>query len=211
MTALDRLACKMGRNDEAPNQELARELALSGDAAAISEIAAGLDSPDRAVQSDCIKVLYEIGYIRPEPICRYADTFLRLLASKNNRLVWGAMIVLSTIARLSSKEIAGKINTIYHAMDNGSVITIDNGIKVLAGVAAGCPEMSDGIVGYLLEHLRTCRAKEVPQHAESTLPAISRLYSDKFIAVLKSREEDMTPAQSARIRKLYKAIDKLKQ
>ncbi len=61
MSTLSRIASAVGRRDEVPNQILARELAERRDTAAISEIAAGMKGRDKAVQADCIKVLYEIG------------------------------------------------------------------------------------------------------------------------------------------------------
>ncbi len=45
-----------------PNQELARELAERKDRVGIGEIARNLRHEGRNVQSDCLKVLYEIGW-----------------------------------------------------------------------------------------------------------------------------------------------------
>src|SRR5512143_2171247 len=100
MTVLKRMAHFQGRRDEAPNQQLARDLAARKDRAAIRELAANLANSDKAVQADCIKVLYEIGYIDPSLIADHAEEFLQLLASTNNRLVWGGMIALGAIASL---------------------------------------------------------------------------------------------------------------
>ena len=63
MSVLSRIAFFQNRRDEVPNQELARELAASKDAAGIAEIAANLWNKNRNVSSDCLKVLYEIGYM----------------------------------------------------------------------------------------------------------------------------------------------------
>lgn len=210
MSAVDRLACKIGMSSEIPNQELARELATTADAAAVAEIAAGLHSGDKSVQSDCIKVLYELGFLRPELISGYAGDFLRLLSGRNNRLIWGAMIALATVAHLNAGVILNKIGVVYDAMNAGSVITVDNGVKTLAAVASACQEKSAPICEYLFEHLKVCRAKEVPQHAESTLPAIHSGNREAFASILKEREPDMTPSQMARIRKLYRALNKIK-
>ena len=63
MSVLDRLAHFQNRRDEAPNQALARELTESSDQAGIRKIAQNLWSANVEVQSDCVKVLYEIGAI----------------------------------------------------------------------------------------------------------------------------------------------------
>lgn len=208
MTVLDRLACSQGRRDEVPNQELARELAEKEDRDSVREIAGHLFDKDRNVQSDCIKVLYEIGYLQPELISEYADEFIRLLGSRNNRAVWGAMLALSTIAALRADTIFENLERILRAMEEGSVITVDNGVKVLAAAAAGEEAYRQRILPYLLEHLKTCRPKEVAQHAESTLPAVDPSNRDAFIRILKDREKNLTAAQQARLRKIYKSLEK---
>ena len=95
MSALNRLASSLGRRDEVPNQELARDLAARKDKAGIREIAENLWNKDKNIQADCIKVLYEVGYLEPKLIADYAEDFVKLLRSKNNRLVWGGMTALA--------------------------------------------------------------------------------------------------------------------
>lgn len=89
MSALQRIAYYQNRRDEVPNQELAKELATKKDRKGIREIAENLWNKNVQVQSDCLKVLYEIGYLQPELVAPYAEDFLKLLHSRNNRLVWG--------------------------------------------------------------------------------------------------------------------------
>ena len=93
-------------------------------------------------------------------------------------------------------------------MQNGSVITMDNGIKVLAMVASQKDEYRKAIFPYLLEHIKTCRPKEVPQHAEKSLLAVTAGNKLDFIRVLEKRLEDMTASQAARLKKIIKAAEK---
>ena len=93
----------LGRRDEVPNQELARDLATKKDKAGIREIAENLWNKDKNIQADCIKVLYEIGYLEPKLIADYAEDFVKLLKSKNNRLVWGGMTALAEVAKVESR------------------------------------------------------------------------------------------------------------
>lgn len=136
MSVFDKLACQQNIRDEKPNQELAKDLAASRNAGDIGEIARNLFNKDKNIRHDCIKVLYEIGYTNPELIRLYAGDFLKLIGSKDNRMAWGAMIALSTVAFLESDIIFENIALVYAAMKTGSVITIDNGIKVLSAVAS---------------------------------------------------------------------------
>lgn len=207
MSTLQKLASAQGRRDELPNQELARALAAKKDRKGIQEIAENLRNPDKDVQSDCLKVLYEIGYLQPELIAGYGSEFLHLLSSRDNRLVWGAMIALSTMAALRPAEVYANLGQVTEAMERGSVITVDNAVKVLAQVAAASDEYNRKVFPRLLAHLRRCRPKEVAQHAESTLPAVNARNKNEFLAVLAARQEVLTPAQSARVKKIVKKLE----
>ena len=207
MSVLNRIAHLQNRRDEVPNQELARELAEQKDRAGIREIAENLWNKDKNIQADCVKVLYEIGYLDPSLIADYAEDFLKLLRSRNNRLVWGGMIALSTVADLRADFIHAHLDEILKAMHAGSVITVDNTVKTLA-LAASDEAYRPDIFPYLLEHLRTCRPKDVPQHSEKSLPAVDASNRDEFITVLEKRLEDLSASQITRVRKVIKAAEK---
>lgn len=66
MTVIDKLASSLNRRDEAPNQELAKRITDKNDRKAVQELVANLGTKSKAIQSDCIKVLYEIGERKPE-------------------------------------------------------------------------------------------------------------------------------------------------
>ena len=118
MSVLNRIAYFQGRRDEVPNQELARDLAASEDRAGIREIAENLWNREPNVRSDCLKVLYEIGYLKPELVAPYAGDFLKLLGSRNNRLVWGGMIGLSTVAGIAADELYPHVAEIQQVMES---------------------------------------------------------------------------------------------
>jgi hypothetical protein len=86
---IEKTAYSLGRNDEEPNIKLAKELAKTKNKKGIKEIVNGLNNPKEQIANDCIKVLYEIVEIAPELVSEYAGTFIQLLKSRNNRLVWG--------------------------------------------------------------------------------------------------------------------------
>ncbi|MGO4182467.1 hypothetical protein AB4Z17_14885, partial [Paenibacillus sp. TAF43_2] len=94
MTIIDKLAASLNRKDEGPNQELAKYIADRDDKGAVIELVDNLHNNDKNIQSDCIKVLYEIGDLRPSLIAEYSKEFVTLLDDGNNRLVWGAMTAL---------------------------------------------------------------------------------------------------------------------
>ncbi len=204
MTVINELACSRSRRDEVLNQELARRLAAGKDTAGIKELIDHLQDKNADIANDCIKTIYEIGMIDPALIESYADDFVRLLTSRNNRMVWGAMITLSTIAGRQADRLMAHLDLIMKTTKNGSVITTDNGIKILGLIGSVRPDYREAVTPFLLEHLRTCRPKEVPQHAESALPAISKDNRDAFIAVINARVTDLTPGGLNRIKKVLK-------
>jgi len=209
MSVLNRLASSLGRRDEVPNQELARDLAARKDKAGIREIAENLWDKDKNIQADCIKVLYEVGYLEPELIANYAEDFVKLLRSKNNRLVWGGMTALAEVAKSNPDAVFDHLNEIKKAKEAGSVITVDNAISTLAWTASSNDEYNKVIFPYLLKHLSGCRPKEVPQHSEKTLPAVNAANKTDFIKVLEKRIEDLSGSGLARVKKAIKQANKM--
>jgi len=209
MSVLSRLASSLGRRDEIPNQEVARDLAARKDHAGIRKIVENLWNRDRNIQADCIKVLYEVGYLEPELIAEYVDDFVRLLRSKNNRLVWGGMTALAEAAKADPDAVFKHLDEIIKAKETGSVITVDHAISTLAYTAAAKEEYDRAIFPYLLKHLAGCRPKEVPQHAERTLPAVSSSNKTDFITVLEKRTEDLTGSGLTRVKKVIRQAHQL--
>ena len=209
MSVIDKIAFFQDRRDDQPNKELARQLVSDQDRDGVAEIVAHLEDRNPNVQSDCIKVLYEVGYLDPALIAGYSRNFLALLRSRNNRLVWGGMIALSTIAPLAADELFPQREVIYMSIEKGSVITVDAGVKTLAGIAAQGDEYRQALMPYLLRHLETCRPKEVPQHAEMALVAVDAANRQAFIAVLQQRMPDMRPAQVARLKRVIRQAEGL--
>jgi len=203
---IEKLACKLGRNDENPNIELAEYLCQHKDAVGIEEIIEGLRGSDKAVANDCIKVLYEIGDRDPILISSYADDFISCLSSKNNRLVWGGMTALAKIAGISPEPIFDRLPAIITAYENGSVITVDNSISVFAGLCKAGDKYANTVLPIIINHLKTCRPKEVPQHAERASVCFDSNNAKDFIMVLERRKTDMAPSGLKRINKLLEKL-----
>lgn len=209
MSVLNRLASSLGRRDEVPNQELARDLASNKDKAGIREIAENLWNKDKNIQADCIKVLYEIGHLEPELIEDYTEDFAKCLKSKNNRLVWGGMTALVGVAKVLPAAVFKYVELIKKAKETGSVITVDNAISALAYTAAANDIYNKDIFPYLLKHLAGCRPKEVPQHSEKTLPAVNAGNKVEFINVLEKRMEDLSGSGLSRVKKVIKQANRM--
>jgi hypothetical protein len=208
MSVLSKIAFYQNRRDEVPNQEVARELAQTRNAADIREIAENLWNKESNIQSDCLKVLYELGYLAPDLIAGYVDDFLKLLRHKNNRMVWGGMIALATIASLQAEKIFPHQEEIKKVMQAGSVITNDAGMKTLAEIAARKEEYRAKIFPYLLEHLADSRAADAPRYAETILPATGAANKADFIKIL---QKWITSASGSRLSRLKKVLKQAEQ
>jgi hypothetical protein len=204
MTVLEQIAFYQNRRDEVPNQELARKLAETRDSAGVREIAVHLWDKNPNVQSDCLKVLYETGYLAPELIAEYAPDFIKLTQNKNNRLVCGGMIALSTVAGLNPEPCFQQLGNLLKVIEAGSVITQDAGISTLAGIASAGETFSKTAFPHILDHLRTCGAKYMANRAEHVLAAVQPWNRAEFVAVLKARLPELSNSMAKRVNKLIK-------
>ncbi|MEG0437778.1 hypothetical protein [Solibacillus cecembensis] len=207
ITIINKLATQLNRRDEEPNIELAHELVNKNDHEGIEEVIQNLFNKDKGIQQDCMKVAYEIGEMKPELISEYALIFIDLLKSRNNRLVWGAMTALCNIALVASETIMDHIELLFSTVKTGSVITVDKGVLTLGKLASVNKQNNERIFPFLLTHLATCRSKEIPQHSESTIIAVTGDNKEQFLAVLKNRENELTAPQLKRVKKVYKILE----
>ena len=206
---IEKLSCfgSEHKSNEEANINLAIELCKKEDKNGIKEIVGNLNNKNKDIANDCIKVLYEIGKRKPILISNYANEFLGLLNSRNNRMAWGSMIALSTITEFNIDLVFQNLDTVLTAYKNGSVIAIDSSITVFAKLCAGGKKYEDKIFPILIDHLKTCRIKEIPQHAGRMLVCINENNKSQFLDVLNSKKEFFTVPQLKRIEKIFDKID----
>ena len=206
MSVLSRLASAQDRRDENPKKDLGRELVENHDIEGIQEVAANLRNKDKRVRTDCLSVLEQVGLLQPELTEDFVADFIELVFSKDNRLVWAAMINLALIADRRPRERFERNDDIVEVIEKGSVITKDNGIKTLAKVASTSTEYKKVIIPYLMEQLRSCRSKSVPQYAESIRCAVDLDNQDQYLSILNERFDALSAAQQRRVKKLLKTF-----
>ena len=209
MAIIGKLASSLGRRDEVPNQELAHQIIRSRSAKTdVKELVDNLANKNKNIQSDCIKVLYEIGEQRPELIADYEKEFLNLLESKHNRLVWGAMTALDHIAAINPARIHRHLGKIMTASDRGSVITKDHAIGILIKLA-GDKKFARDALALLLDQLRSCATNQLPMYAENACAVIPAQSKENFIKVLTARLGDLEKeSQRKRVEKVIRKLSK---
>jgi len=207
MKVIDLLATSLNRRDDEPNQALADEIIKTSRKEWVQELVYNLQNKDKNIQSDCIKVLYEIGERgSAELIAPFCKEFGEILKSKNNRLVWGGMIALDTIAMIDPKSMFSILPLIIATIDKGSVISIDHGVGILAKLSS-LSEYSDTTFPLLIEQLKRCPIKQLPMYAEKSEIAINTNNRAYFIDLLESRlSETERDSQKSRLSKLIKKL-----
>lgn len=207
MSAIDKIAYNLGARDEVPNQELAKSLVDLNDTEGMDEIASYLYDKNKSVASDCLKVIYEAGYLKPEMISKYVSEFLKLLTSKNNRMVWGAMIAVSNVTPFEHEKIFEKIDLIMKLTKTGTVITHIHGINVMLKLCVIDRKYYDKLYPTLLNYLRDCRTVDFGKRVELYTSIINDENREEILTIGKNRLPDTNKNQQTRIKKALKDVD----
>lgn len=209
MEIIDRLASSMGKRDEAPNQALAAEIVKKKDQAALKELMELLHHKSKDVQSDSIKVIYEVAEQMPQLVTKYSKDFVSLLDSKNNRLQWGAMTALHAIAHEDPKTVYDSLAKIIAVADKGSVITNDHCVGILVSLCAKADYRKEAFP-LLLERLLKSPVNQLPMYAENALPMIDAAHKAAFLKVLSARLEEIDKdSKRKRVEKVIKKLEKI--
>lgn len=186
MSIIELLSSSQGSRNNDANIALAEQIASTENEQAVAELTGLLRHKDRNIQSDSIKALYEIGYRNPELIAPHYSSFLNLLTNKNNRLVWGSMAALTSIAQLKHLELFESLDTIMIAVNKGSVITIDCGVEILAKLNHfdAYHNTTDPL---LMEQLSICPIKQLPTYARKALEHIGKHNTEGYRNIISNR------------------------
>jgi hypothetical protein len=206
MSVLNKLASAMNQRDEGPNIALAEKIASKNDEQAVQELVENLNNKSSAIQSDCIKVLYETGERKPQLIVPYIETFVKALNHKNNRIQWGAMTALDAISSIAPEKVHKHLSSILKAADSGSVIMRDHAVQILVKLCSTAKYYKDAFP-LLMEQLQVCPSNQLPMYAENAMSVINTGDKEKFVAVLQLRMGDMEKeSKRKRVGKVLKKI-----
>lgn len=206
MTIIELLASSQGSRNSDANIALAKEIASTGNREAVAELVSLLKHTNRNIQSDSIKALYETGYRNPELIADYYADFLDLLNNKNNRLVWGSMVALTTIVHIRHKELFGSLGLIMDTINKGSVITIDCGVEILAKLN-GFDAYHNTTDPLLMEQLSRCPIKQLPTYAGKAIEFLGNHNDEGYGHIIANRlDECEKESQRKRLERLLKSI-----
>jgi hypothetical protein len=206
MSALEQLATSLGRADELPNIALAERIVSERNVATVRELVDILNGKDKALKSDALKALYEVGYRSPDLIAPFIAQFKNLLANPDNRLVWGAMCAIDGIATIKPDAVYMILPQIMAAVDRGTVITRDHAVKTLAKLAAQ-ERFARTAMPLLLEQLRTAPLNQLPMYAELAAAVVLPQDTATMRAILETRLPELpTEAKKKRVEKALRKL-----
>ncbi len=202
-----KLACASLRRDEILNIQLAKELAKTKNQDNIQILVEACFSERKEIQHDAIKVLYEIGALEPQLIQPYTSQFVDLLTKGSSRMYWGAMIALQFISLTAPKEIYQYLPAILDAMNKGSVIAKDHGMKILVALAK-MPGFTKKIMPLIFEQLLVAPMNQFPTYVEISSVCVNKEFKIPFLQLIGTRQsEDMNDTKRKRLQKVIKQIN----
>jgi len=205
MNWISKIAFNRNIRNETPNKELAQELIDTENKQGIKEISEYLYDKNKSISSDCLSVLYTIGYNKPELIQDYTDEFLELLESKINRMVWGSMIALSTIAPLKPDYLYKRIDLILRTIKEGTLITEVWGIKTLVNLSISNVEYKNRLIPILFDYLEKCRPIDFPKRIETILPVVDSSEDNEIIdRIVAIKHSELSDSQAKKLKSVLK-------
>jgi len=207
MSVIHKIAYHQNRRDEVPNQELAKELAESENTVGLQEMVDHLYDKNKSISSDCLKVIYETGYIRPDLIAPFVPEFMKLLESKINRMVWGSMIALANTAPLNPKPVLKEIEKVISTFQKGTLITQVWGLNTIANAIATDPTYNKKYIGVLFDHIEKCNPRELPRHTQDILAAINDSNREALEAIIMARIDELNKSQYTKLKRILKKVE----
>jgi hypothetical protein len=159
-----------------------------------------------AQQKDAIKVLYELGALKPALIAPHLRAFLLLFRSKNNRNVWGALQAVDAVVGEDPKAVLEALPDILGAADKGSVIAKDKAMSILRQLAAA--GHGTAVLPVFLERLAASADNQFPMYAEFGAPVIDAVHRARLVEIIAARAPKLPPAKQARLGKLLRKLSK---
>ena len=201
---IDRLSHSRQRIDQGPNKEIARQLATTGDMAAVKELIALLLHPDKRVVYDVLLVLAHLAELDPLMVSVHLSSFFPMTSSTINSHIWASMIVISRITRGNESVVFEHLSEILNGMSRSTVVARDHGVRILVQLYQH-PEYCEDVFTLYLEQLYMAPDNQLGQYALRIYPYIKPIHRPDVIRVLEERESELVnETHRRRITKILK-------
>jgi len=202
----DLFAQALGRKDQQPNIDLAKKLAKSGTNDDIIELFEYCKSGKKVQKSDAIKVIYELAQLRPSLVAPYIQNLIDLLATKNNRMIWGILQAINALADENPEVIIKNLNLILQASDRSSVIAKDNLMAILAKLNQK-PRFKKLLTPVILQRLEHSAPNQFPTYAQLIAPTIEKESKEVLMQIILERRKSISSI--AKLKRLDKTLREL--
>jgi hypothetical protein len=207
MSIAHRLAGKRTPRTEEPNIRLAEDVCAKGDIDAVAELGELLDAGRKKQRHDALKVLYEIGLRKPELVVPQLENLIDQLDGRDNRILWGTIYALSTIAQLAPKQLMGFLPVILAASDRATVIAKDKAMLILAELCMQ-EDSHKAVVPKMLNHVAEAAVNQFPTYAERAEPSLRGPERKRLAKIIRARVDvDEYPAKRKRMDKLLLKLE----
>lgn len=186
------------------HRALAAALAEDADPIAVADVADALDDEAPRVKEAALAVLGFLAAASPSLVAAQCDAIATCVAPDASEATWRAVVALAEVAPHDSVSVARYAETIVDAIHGGSVIAADHGVTALAWAST----VRDDIVPHLISELATCEPSHVCLRGERCLPAVTAETAEEFMAVLDSREPELSRSAAARLRRLVREVER---
>ena len=195
MGIVDELATSLGLRGEGPNFRVAESLADDPDPGGVSELIEVFSAGPSPLAGDAAAALQRLAGLDPGQVAPHAAAIADMLASRDNRLVWGAATILHAVAVAHPEAVRPHVAALKRAVASGSVITQDHGVGALAATG------DRAALDFALAHLRACGWHYVPLRAERVAPFVGERWPE-FRDAVESRLPEQNAHGVRRIRRL---------
>lgn len=137
-------------NNESASIESIVSKALK-DEETLSEVLKGISSDNAKVKYRCTKVLRNLSQTNPQVLYPKWSFFVEMLESENTFLKSDAIFIIANLTRVDSEKKFERIfRTYYGLLDDKSMVTAANLVKVSPVIAKAKPALQSGVTDKLL-------------------------------------------------------------
>jgi hypothetical protein len=204
ISVVDQILATVNLPTEAPSSQIAQSIAKTQDHASLEGIFSLLSHANKKVQRNAMRVIYKLSKIDAALLKPHLEALFGLLKSKQNRMVWSAMISIDSLTEVMPEQVYERLETILSVVNKGSVIVKDHTVGVLAQLAVHKQYHEEAMV-LLIDLCKDAPVNQFPTYCERIAGIISPDYIEEFKLLILSRLEEMnTERKASRLQAILK-------
>jgi hypothetical protein len=206
ISVVDQILATIDSPTEAPSSQIAQRIANAQDPVSLEGIFALLSHANKKVQRNAMRVIYKLSKMDAVLLKPHLEALFDLLNSKQNRMVWSAMISIDSLTEVMPVQVYERLETILTVVNKGSVIVKDHTVGVLTQLAAH-PQYHEEAMILLLDLSKDAPVNQFPTYCERIASTISPDFVEEFKLLILSRLEEMnTERKSIRLQSVLKKL-----